>query len=381
VATPSLIPAFDDLGPNDFARLCNALLSANYPPGSLALGGVASDAGADARVDLRFFLVLRQDAIGAGAGAGGAGAGPLPNTGKVIFQFKHVVVARAGEQNARNRVLGYYRCSESEKCELHEDGHMRLFAANQPTAYRLITNLEVTQAFRDTFIAQCTNPAHAPSPHIVNYDVMGLDELEALLQKHPNLANSFWHASYSPFQYHLLVDLDRIYRYTHIDKHGAHEREIPSFGVQLPALPAGADAITESCKVIMRNAGTAISYIDRIEFHIASLKEPNILTLNPKSSLAVQPGNACQLDIALDKVAEGMGPLAVPGSPGDKNEVRVVDKMKREYTAAIPDDMLSRIVDPEAYRMERVDNGDEWTAPTGTAFQIHRYDYRGAAAP
>ncbi len=45
MATPSLIPAFDDLGPDGFAHLCGALLSSRYPVGSVALGGIAADAG------------------------------------------------------------------------------------------------------------------------------------------------------------------------------------------------------------------------------------------------------------------------------------------------------------------------------------------------
>ena len=372
MATPSLIPAFDDLGSDGFARLCSTLLSSRYPVGSLALGGVSADAGADAQVDERYFRVLTPRVTDA------LGDDVLPSGQKVIFQFKHVVVGRAGEQNARDRVLGYYRCIPSEKCELHKDGHMRLFASYGPAAYRLITNVEVTRAFRESFIAQCTKPVHTPNPHISTYNVMGLDELEALLATEPDLAGQHLPDVYGPARFHLRVRVDTVY--THLDPVDGHRHWVRASGTRLPDLRAGADAIEEFVQVAVQNHGASPSYIDRIEMRVvghgrhrdvALIPDPGDPLLSSISSPLGQvlpPGAAHRYNFRLRYLGQSVHAADETGIPSG---IRVVDQIGQEYAAVIGDDVRDKLLRPSAYQIARVSDNEY----VGQA-RVFRYDYR-----
>lgn len=372
MATPSLIPAFDDLGPDGFAHLCGALLSSRYPVGSVALGGIAADAGADARVDERFFRVLTSRVTDA------LGDDVLPSDQKVIFQFKHVVVGRAGEENARDRAIRYYRCIPSEKCELHKDGHVRLFSSYGPAAYRLITNVEVTQAFRESFVAQCTSPNHEPSPDINNYNVMGLDELEALLMTEPDLAGQILPGVYGPARFHLRVRVDTLC--TYVDAVDGRRRWVRAAGIRLPDLRAGADGIEEFVQVTVQNHGASPSYIDRIEMRVVGHGHHSDATLIPDSGdsllssinsplgQALPPGAAHRYNFRIGDLIQTMHAVDETGVP---SAIRVVDQIGQDYLATIGDDVRDRLLHPSAYQIVRVSD-DEYV----NLARIFKYDYR-----
>src|SRR5687768_2129038 len=111
MAKPAFIYAFDNLGPERFAELCGQLLGSRYK--GFLLGGVGADGGVDAELDkmLGVWHPDTRDAV----------HNLLIQPGQeVIFQFKHVVVARAGGQTkAREQLMDMYECRKGYICELH----------------------------------------------------------------------------------------------------------------------------------------------------------------------------------------------------------------------------------------------------------------------
>src|SRR5262245_12899808 len=101
MAKPAFIYAFDNLGPDKFVELCGLLLAARHK--GFLLGGVGPDGGIDSELDpwLGEWQPESEDPL----------LNELVQAGKlVVFQFKHIVVARAGGQvEARKRILNLYK--------------------------------------------------------------------------------------------------------------------------------------------------------------------------------------------------------------------------------------------------------------------------------
>lgn len=255
---------------------------------------------------------------------------------------------------------------------------MRLFASYGPAAYRLITNVEVTQAFRESFIAQCTTPVHTPSPHISNYNIMGLDELEALLMTEPDLAGQLLPDAYGPTRFHLRMRVDTLY--TYLDPVNAHRHWVRAVETRLPDLRAGADEIEEFVQVTVQNHGTSPSYIDRIEMRVVGHGRHRDMALIPNpgdpllSSISsplgqvLPPGAAHRYNFRLRDLGQVMHAVNEAGVP---SEIRVVDQIGQEYAAVIGDDVRDKLLHPSAYQIVRVSDSEYVSLA-----RIFRYDYR-----
>ena len=162
MAKPAFIYAFDNLGPYRFVELCGEVFGSLYT--GFLLGGEGKDGGIDAEIDkvLGIWRPEEQSAL----------VNQIIQPGQsAIFQFKHKVTARVGQTASRSQLLGLYKCNikTGKVCELHSD----LIKDRKPTAYVLITNVEVNSQFRTTFIEQ----GKAERPDIQHFQVIGLDEL------------------------------------------------------------------------------------------------------------------------------------------------------------------------------------------------------------
>src|SRR5262245_40886181 len=112
MATPAFIYAFDNLGSDKFAELCSLLLAARHK--GFLLGGIGPDGGVDSELDpwLGEWQPESEDPL----------LNELVQPGNVVvFQFKYIVVARAGGQvDARKQILNIFKSSDKKKSELRK---------------------------------------------------------------------------------------------------------------------------------------------------------------------------------------------------------------------------------------------------------------------
>ncbi len=175
MASPSFVYAFDNLGPDRFVELCGLLLGSRYK--GFLLSSIGSDGGVDGqsepilgelRVNKKTLLI---DKI-------------LPEEELIIFQFKHKVVARAGEVQSRKQLLDQFKSNSRNKSEVLKPNILKL----KPQSYILVTNVEVNSNFRQKFIEQCKKE----NPNIKNYQIIGLDELESWVIAERNLRSQYF---------------------------------------------------------------------------------------------------------------------------------------------------------------------------------------------
>src|SRR5215469_4286631 len=104
MAKPAFIYAFDNLGWERFVELCGELLGARYR--DFQLGGVGRDGGVDGELHLH-----SETPEPAPFGQVSIQPGQV-----VLFQFKHIVVARAGGQREAREILkSSYLCDPTSK--------------------------------------------------------------------------------------------------------------------------------------------------------------------------------------------------------------------------------------------------------------------------
>jgi len=209
-----------------------------------------------------------------------------------------------------------------------------------------------------------------------------LEDLKSWLATQPDVAQQFLRALYGPVPFALGVDLERVYTYTRVAQGDMGPRVISAVGVRPRDLPAGGGdgRVRELCRVTVRNLGTQDSYIDRLEVHVHWPGETRVWTKSADSEeVLVRAHDGRQYYLDLSKVADGGTPDGgTPDGGTPDGLVRVVDRTGEKYDTRMPADMLDRIVAPERYRIECVNDGKEYTNPP-PGFRVFRYDYGNVA--
>jgi hypothetical protein len=153
LATPAFVYAFDNLGPARFVELGALLLGARYK--GFLLSGPGADGGIDSESDPLLAelrpeepaLLVKEIVV--------------PQK-LVVLQFKHMVVARVGQANARRKLLELYRSSNSRISEVCKPE----VKSRKPAGYVLVTNIEVNSKFRARFAAICRDENPGVSVHL-----------------------------------------------------------------------------------------------------------------------------------------------------------------------------------------------------------------------
>jgi hypothetical protein len=177
LATPAFIYLFDNLGYSKFNELCALLIGSKYK--GFLVSGPGPDGGIDAENDISLGELrpeenaLLVDEI-------------ISPQDFIVFQFKHMVVARVGQSNTRAKLLNLYRSTRNRVSEVCKPEVKK----RNPKSYFLVTNVEVNSDFRSQFAKIC----HEENPNIENYQVIGLDDLEAWVTMDRRLR-----AQYFPF--------------------------------------------------------------------------------------------------------------------------------------------------------------------------------------
>lgn len=175
MATPGFVYAFDNLGPDRFVALCGLLLGARYK--GFLLTGPGPDGGVDAEQS-PILAELRPESPALFQNT-------LIEPGAIaVFQFKHKIVARVGEAAARIQILSLYKSTATRKSEVLGSQVI----ARKPSAYILVTNVEVNSVFRSSFIEQCKKE----NPSITHYEVIGLDDLESWIVQDGQLRSQYF---------------------------------------------------------------------------------------------------------------------------------------------------------------------------------------------
>jgi hypothetical protein len=280
MANPAFVYAFDNLGPERFVQLCGLLLGSRYK------GFLLTSPGPDGGVDAEDCPILGelvtespsvlQEAL-------------LQPSMKAVFQFKHKVVARVGEANARKQLLAMYRSTKARKSEVLGDE----IANRNPDVYILVTNVEVNSVFRSSFAEKCRRE----NPNIQNYQVIGLDELESWVTQERQLRTLYFPTIFSPARFNIALKLVLGYTYQQTTSLGNDGAE---YSPDRPIL----------CLTIM-NIGEATSYLSSIKFKIyqqgkvsyfmKSPIPPNQIDplANPKIGDPIEPGRSVEFRFPL----------------------------------------------------------------------------------
>jgi hypothetical protein len=268
MATPAFIYAFDDLGTERFVTLCGLLL------GARCKGFMLTSPGPDGGVDaencpvIGEFLTesstILQDSL-------------LQSGRKIVFQFKHKVVARVGEANSRTQLLQLFRSAKMKKSEVLGSEIIK----RNPDVYILVTNVEINSGFRSNFADICRKE----NSDISDYQVIGIDELEAWITEDRQLRSMYFPTIFAPARFNLalkFVQGDIFRPVTNGEKYD-HEKVL--------------------CLTVM-NIGEATSYLSKIQFKI--FRDGKVLYLmnfphhpcqidplaNPKFGEPIEPGRS-----------------------------------------------------------------------------------------
>jgi hypothetical protein len=318
MAKPIFIYAFDNLGPRRFVELCGLLLASRHR--GFLLGGVGPDGGIDAEVDqvLGEWRPDEQSAL----------LNELVGPGQlVVFQFKHRVTARVGQAQARTQLLAAYRCTAQSTCELHS----RLVGEKKPSAYALVTNVEVNSQFRSKFIEQC----RMENPDIEHYQIVGLDELETWVTMAPELRHFYFPTIFGPPRFDLRIELGE--------------------GVVAPGYGGwdiDFDQAEELLQISVLNVGTVPSFVSSIGFRaivegesrflypIAHPDDVVIKRLNPDPGTPLEPGRSQTYHFRFADVAlmKAHGTCVLP------LEVIVRDEIGNLYSNPIPEHLRDKIL-------------------------------------
>jgi hypothetical protein len=175
MASPAFIYAFDNLGPQRFVELCGLLLGSRFR--GFLLSAPGPDGGVDAE-GVPYIGELRSD-------TSSLMIDTLIHPNEfTVFQFKHKVVGRVGEADARTQLLRRYKSIPNRKSEVLGEGVL----SRNPDTYCLVTNVEINSEFRQSFINLCKEE----NPAISNYQIIGLDELESWVIESRNLRSEYF---------------------------------------------------------------------------------------------------------------------------------------------------------------------------------------------
>ncbi len=318
MATPAFVYAFDNLGPSQFVELCSLLLGARYK--GFLLSGPGVDGGIDAEIDtILAELRLEEPTL--------LVEEVVASQKLVVFQFKHMVVARVGQVNARRKMLDLYRSSSSrvsEVCKPEVKGR-------KPAGYILVTNVEVSSKFRSHFAAICREE----NPEITKYQVIGLDDLEEWVTMDHHLRAQYFPTIFGSPRFDLQIKLQTGF----LGRVSPDDRIIPTDKVL--------------CIGVL-NVGAARSYISSIKFKILvdgevryalpSLPHPARPDLmgNPKFGEPVPPGKRQDFRY-LFKMFWNLKSEAKESF--FLSDVMVWDEIDNMYSVSIPDAIRKEIFD------------------------------------
>ena len=314
MAKPAFIYAFDNLGPYRFTELCGELLGSRYR--GFLLGGVGPDGGVDGEIDL--VLGERRPDTRSPLISELIEPGQL-----VVFQFKHKVTARVGQARARKDLLSLFKCTPNGICELHRN----LIKARNPSAYVLITNVEVNSVFRGDFVEQC----EAENPAIEHYQILGLDELESWVTMEPDLRHLYFPTIFGLPRYNLRIEVMPVTQ-VWVEKSDSQKTE--------------AMRVQGALQIDVLNIGVATSYLNSIDFtciadgklltHYTITGNSEIDERNVKPGTPIEPGRRQQYCVPLWRFyLEGEGfEQVVPV------EILVHDEIGNVHRAQIPVELL-----------------------------------------
>lgn len=312
MATPAFIYAFDNLGPYRFTELCGLLFASRYK--GFLLGGVGADGKIDGEIDNILNSDINLDNIVGILQP--ESESPLDNIlvqpdKIVIFQFKHIVVARAGGQSkARRNLLSLYKSSEKKQSELLSP----LITKRKPAVYILVTNIEINSKFRSEF----TNICLKENSNIEHFQILGLDELESWITNEKHIRHLYFPTIFGLSRFNLQVKF--------------------SMGFILPYKK------TENlnCSISILNIGEATSYIDSVVFklnidgkifNLNVIDELNEFTRvhNPKLPVPIEAGRKQVFTYPIDIMKE----MKTKGKKVFPIEVVVTDEIGNEYRCDI----------------------------------------------
>lgn len=317
MAAPAFIYAFDSLGPERFVELCGLLLGGRYR--GFLLSGPGADGGVDAEVTPSFGELLSESPALLNDKL-------LDPNNLTLFQFKHKVVARVGQSNARSQLLGLFRTTPSRQSELCGD----LVMSKKPRTYVLVTNIEVNTAFRESFRETC----RAESTDITNFEVIGLDDLQAWVTQDHHLRAQFFPMLFGRPRFELEVDLV------------LGSTMIPDS----PILPTTVRPGERLICITVGNAGEATSYVENLKFKAvidgkvqyllpSPLPRDQDPLANPRPGAAVSPGQSLDYRYYLKMLQN---------AKSEAGEFWLVELMVRDqigniYTCEIPDEVRAAI--------------------------------------
>lgn len=322
MASPAFIYAFDNLGPQRFVELCGLLFGARFR------GFLLSSPGADGGVDAEVSPSLGEfrsestsiviDTL-------------IPPNKLTVFQFKHKVVGRVGEANARTQILNGYKSTDRKKSEVLGQGIIE----RNPDTYVLVTNVEVNSIFRKSFIDLCKEE----NPGITNYQVIGLDELESWVINERHLRAEYFPTLFDYPCFNLKLKLQPGVQYESVS---AMQYEK---GVTVKAI----DGLL--CLAVM-NVGSRTSYLESIKFKVlvdGELKycvkpvHPDVSDPlgNPKIGDPIEPGKNQSFNFQFEffrnkKIQYGSSNFFLV-------EILVLDQIDNVYTIEIPDEIQESI--------------------------------------
>jgi hypothetical protein len=322
MASPAFIYAFDNLGPQRFVELCGLLFGARFR--GFLLSSPGADGGVDAEVSppLGEFRSERTSFVIDTF---------IPPNKLTVFQFKHKVVGRVGEANARTQILSGYKSTDRKKSEVLGQGIIE----RNPDTYVLVTNVEVNSIFRKSFIDLCKEE----NPGITNYQVIGLDELESWVINERHLRAEYFPTLFDHPCFNLKLKLQSGVQYESVS---ARQYEK---GVTVKAI----DGLL--CLAVM-NVGSRTSYLESIKFKVlvdGELKycvkpvHPHVSDPlgNPKIGDPIEPGKNQSFNFQFEffrnmKIQYGASNFFLV-------EILVFDQIDNVYTIEILDEIQEGI--------------------------------------
>ncbi len=329
MASPAFVYAFDNLGPEKFVELCGLILGARYK------GFLLSSTGPDGGIDGESDPVIGELRIEERTS--------LNNTiyshdDLIVFQFKHKVVARVGQSQARQQLLSLYKSNTKKKNEVLKENIIKL----SPKTYILVTNVEVNTNFRHKFIEQCKDE----NKKIDKYQIIGLDDLENWVTMDRHLRSMYFPTLFDIPRFNLKLRL------------GIYDIYEPKSNLE--QLKYGGDITCATKKdesglicIMVMNIGSVPSYIDGISFRIlvnGEIKEYMPMPLpkgydpyhNPDFNDPIEPGRCKRFNYSLNIFSKEI-PKVEKVTDYFFSEVRVSDQVENIYSIDVSEEIRRQI--------------------------------------
>lgn len=322
MASPSFVYAFDNLSPEKFVELCGLLLGSRYK--GFLLSAPGPDGGVDGEQDPVFGRLiveersLLMDTL-------------LPKDGLIVFQFKHKVVARVGEIQSRAKLLEHFKSSKRKESEVLKANVVKL----QPSAYVLVTNIEVNSNYRQKFISLCKTE----NPDINNYQIIGLDELESWVISERNIRSQYFPLLFGRPRFNLKLKIKTGYTFNILNPENLYR---------------GKDSLLEKkdriLSLTIMNIGENTSYISSFKFKV--LVNNKIIYLqpsplpkgtdplhNPSFGEPIAPGKSEEFRVSFKMFKNEFN-----NKDYFLSEVLVFDQIDNEYTIEISEDIRTELL-------------------------------------